>query len=59
MEELQSQERDRIALDAWGKCARAVCPYSDPDDASCQHPRNLTPECHEGACPPYQEQARR
>jgi hypothetical protein len=49
------QERDQIALDAWGKCARAVCPHSDPEDGSCHHPRNHTPECHEGACPAYRE----
>lgn len=36
---------------AWGLCADLWCPWCDEEDQSCQHEGNLTPECHEGACP--------
>lgn len=29
----------------------AACPHKDTDDGTCRHPHNVTPECHEGACP--------
>ena len=27
------------------------CEHQDPDDRCCHHPANLTPECHNFACP--------
>ena len=27
------------------------CAWSDPDDKTCSHPRNPTPECHSHICP--------
>lgn len=27
------------------------CPFKDVEDGTCDHPANMTPECHAGACP--------
>lgn len=27
------------------------CEHKDPEDGCCHHPKNMTPECHVGACP--------
>jgi hypothetical protein len=27
------------------------CEHKDPVDGCCSHPKNMTPECHVGACP--------
>ena len=27
------------------------CEHKDADDGCCHHPKNMTPECHVGACP--------
>lgn len=27
------------------------CEHKDPQDGCCSHPKNMTPECHVGACP--------
>lgn len=29
----------------------ASCPHKTPDEGLCGHPTNMTPECHEAACP--------
>lgn len=29
----------------------ADCSHKNPEDGCCSHPKNMTPECHVGACP--------
>lgn len=29
----------------------ADCEHKDPVDGTCRNPKNMTPECHVGACP--------
>lgn len=28
-----------------------ACEHADPEDGTCRHPKNMTPECHVFACP--------
>lgn len=46
------QQLEAHRIDAWGNCAALFCPHAQ-QDRTCGHPNNLTPECHEHACPEH------